>query len=129
MAAGFGSVPGWAGSSQANPGECHTRHPSVENAAPGDGGALEDRCLPSSAEVSVTLSPHATPGDSTDAEATALRRTLALTQVHDWCLERLSELSLAGQMPQARALTAEHLELLEVVSQRHTLWMVTEAEG
>lgn len=99
----------------------------------------------------MTASPHAaTPGDSTDqdwtnpasanpasaspemtddAEATALRRTLALTQVHDWCLERLSELSLAGQMPQARALTAEHLELLEVVSQRHTLWMVTEADG
>ncbi len=76
----------------------------------------------------MTASPHAaTPGDSTDAEATALRRTLALTQVHDWCLERLPELSLAGQMPQARALTAEHLELLEVVSQRHTLWMVTEA--
>ena len=60
-------------------------------------------------------------------DATTLRRTMMLTQLHDWCLERLSVLSLEGQMPMARALTAEHLELLEAINQSKTLWMVIEA--
>lgn len=57
-----------------------------------------------------------------------LRRTLLLTALRDWCLERLSTLSLADQMPLARALTAEHLELLEQLHQPQTLWMVIEAD-
>lgn len=60
---------------------------------------------------------------------TDLRRTLQLTALHEWCLERLSILSMAGQLPMARALTAEHLELLEVVNQRQTLWMVIEPDS
>ncbi len=58
-----------------------------------------------------------------------LRRTLQLTALRDWCLERLSTLSLADQMPLARALTAEHLELLEQLHQPQTLWMVIEADS
>lgn len=59
-----------------------------------------------------------------DQDNASLRRTLMLTQLHDWCLERLSTLSLEDKMPLARALTAEHLELLEAINQQQTLWMV-----
>ena len=59
-----------------------------------------------------------------DQDNASLRRKLMLTQLHDWCLERLSTLSLEDKMPLARALTAEHLELLEAINQQQTLWMV-----
>ncbi|MFN9872429.1 MAG: hypothetical protein ACK55E_13440 [Cyanobacteriota bacterium] len=59
-----------------------------------------------------------------DQDNASLRRMLMLTQLHDWCLERLSTLSLEDKMPLARALTAEHLELLEAINQQQTLWMV-----
>lgn len=59
-----------------------------------------------------------------DQDNASLRRTLMLTQLHDWCLERVSTLSLEDKMPLARALTAEHLELLEAINQQQTLWMV-----
>ena len=38
-----------------------------------------------------------------------LRRTLQVSALHDWHLERISALWLADQMPMARALTAEQL--------------------
>ena len=61
-----------------------------------------------------------------DQDNASLRRTLMLTQLHDWCLERVSTLSLEDKMPLASALTAEHLELLEAINQQQTLWMVIE---
>ncbi|TVS06480.1 MAG: hypothetical protein EA413_04000 [Cyanobium sp. PLM2.Bin73] len=60
-------------------------------------------------------------------ESTDLNRTLQLTQVRDWCMQRLSKLSLQWRLDDARALTAEHLEALEVVDAHHTLWMTIEA--
>lgn len=59
----------------------------------------------------------------------AMRRTLMLTELHDWCMARLSALSLAGDNHLAQALTAEHLELLEAVNQHQTLWMVVDPDG
>jgi hypothetical protein len=56
-----------------------------------------------------------------------LERTLQLTQLRDWCMQRLSTLSLEWRMGDARALTAEHLEALEVVDAQRTLWMTIEA--
>jgi hypothetical protein len=52
-----------------------------------------------------------------------LRRVLALTHLRDWCMERLSQLSLDGRMEEARAITAEHLELLETLDARRSLWV------
>lgn len=57
-----------------------------------------------------------------------LDRTLQLTQLRDWCMQRLSTLSLEWRMGDARALTAEHLEALEVVDAHRTLWMTIEAD-
>jgi hypothetical protein len=56
-------------------------------------------------------------------ESTDLNRTLQLTQVRDWCMQRLSKLTLQWRLDDARALTSEHLETLEVVDAHHTLWM------
>jgi len=42
-------------------------------------------------------------------------------------MNRLSTLSLDDRTDYARALTAEHLELLEAVNHSKTLWMVVEA--
>jgi hypothetical protein len=52
-----------------------------------------------------------------------LQRVLALTHLRDWCMDRLSMLSLDGRMEDARAVTAEHLELLEAVDARRSLWV------
>jgi hypothetical protein len=38
-------------------------------------------------------------------------------------MDRLSMLSLDGRMEDARAVTAEHLELLEAVDARRSLWV------
>ena len=57
-------------------------------------------------------------------QTTHERRLLAVTSWHDWCMERLSELSLAGREVDARALTGEHLELLEQVDPTRILWMI-----
>lgn len=38
-------------------------------------------------------------------------------------MERLSQLSLDGRMEEARAITAEHLELLETLDTRRSLWV------
>lgn len=56
-----------------------------------------------------------------------VRRSLMLTQLRDWCMGRLSDLSLDHRMECARALTAEHLELLEAVNESKTLWMVIDS--
>jgi hypothetical protein len=60
------------------------------------------------------------------AKPATLERTLQLTQLRDWCMQRLSKLSLELRMGDARALTAEHLEALEMVDAHHTLWMTIE---
>jgi hypothetical protein len=62
------------------------------------------------------------------AKPATLERTLQLTQLRDWCMQRLSTLSLEWRMGDARALTAEHLEALEVVDAQRTLWMTIEAD-
>lgn len=59
--------------------------------------------------------------------STNLNRTLQLTQLRDWCMQRLSKLTLQWRLDDARALTAEHLEALEVVDAHHTLWITIEA--
>jgi hypothetical protein len=56
------------------------------------------------------------------------RRILAVTQWRDWCMAQLSELSLDGRDDDARALTAEHLELLEQVETTRVLWMIVEPD-
>ncbi len=53
---------------------------------------------------------------------------LAVTSLHDWCMAQLSELSLAGREEDARALTAEYLELLEQVDATRVLWMIVEPD-
>ena len=55
-------------------------------------------------------------------------RILAVTQWRDWCMAQLSELSLEGRDDDARALTAEHLELLEQVDATRVLWMIVEPD-
>lgn len=62
------------------------------------------------------------------AEPATLERTLQLTQLRDWCMQRLSKLSLELRMGDARALTAEHLEALEMVDAHRTLWMTIETD-
>lgn len=79
-------------------------------------------------EDPITSPSEARDHSSSSLEATAFRRTLMLTGLRDWCMERLSWLSLVERMDCARALTAEYLELLETVDQSTTLWMVIEAD-
>lgn len=43
-------------------------------------------------------------------------------------MERLSQLSLDGRIEEARAVTAEHLELLETMDARRNLWVRTERD-
>ncbi|MBE9152857.1 MULTISPECIES: hypothetical protein [unclassified Cyanobium] len=54
------------------------------------------------------------------------RRMLSITQLRDWCMGHLSELAANGQHDDARALTAEHLEILEKVDATRVLWMIVE---
>ena len=46
-----------------------------------------------------------------------------LQQLQDWCMDRISHLSLHQSIEDATALTAEHLELLKSINQAETLWM------
>jgi hypothetical protein len=62
-------------------------------------------------------------------DETQLHRVLTLTHQRDWCMERLSQLSLDGRMDEARAITAEHLELLETLDARRSLWVQITREG
>ncbi len=57
-----------------------------------------------------------------------VRRMIVVTQWRDWCMAQLSALSLDGREDDARALTAEHLELLEQVDATRVLWMIVEPD-
>ena len=46
-----------------------------------------------------------------------------LQALQNWCMNRISELSLHYSIDDATALTAEHLELLKSIDQGQTLWM------
>lgn len=59
-------------------------------------------------------------------EQTSIKRTLNLTELRDWCMERISYLSLHGGDIDAQAITDEHLELLRCVDSETTLWMSIE---
>ncbi len=50
-------------------------------------------------------------------------RILQLTQLRDWCMERLSVLSLRADPEDARCLTSEHLEMLVETNAWKTLWV------
>ncbi|MCP9819294.1 hypothetical protein KBZ18_07285 [Synechococcus sp. Cruz-9H2] len=74
------------------------------------------------------LEPGGLPGEvhATQAQSAGVTRTLQLTEVRDWCMQRLSQLSLDGRLSEARVLTSEHLEMLVTVDAHQTLWMVVE---
>ena len=71
---------------------------------------------------------------SSSSEETAIystveeEKTLRLQNLSDWCMERLSILSLAGSLDEARALTSEHVEMLESIDVKSTLWMTIEMQ-
>ena len=46
-----------------------------------------------------------------------------LQRLQNWCMDRISYLSLHQSIEDATALTAEHLELLKSINQAETLWM------
>jgi hypothetical protein len=83
-------------------------------------------------EATVTLSPSGSMNDPVPARhsrpADRQRRLLAITQLRDWCMEQLAELSASGRHADAQALTAEHLELLEQVDATRVLWMIVEPD-
>jgi hypothetical protein len=54
-----------------------------------------------------------------------LNRILQLTSLRDWCMERLSVLSLRPDLEDARCLTSEHLEMLAETNAWTTLWVPT----
>lgn len=56
-------------------------------------------------------------------------RSLQISQLRDWCMGRLSHLSLDARQEDARALTAEYLEFLERVDAHRTLWMMIEQDS
>lgn len=60
--------------------------------------------------------------DSSD-DIETLNRILQLTSLRDWCMERLSVLSLRSDMEDARCLTSEHLEMLVETNAWKTLWV------
>ena len=46
-----------------------------------------------------------------------------LQRLQNWCMDRISHLSLHQSLEDATALTAEHLELLKSINQAETLWV------
>ena len=46
-----------------------------------------------------------------------------LQRLQNWCMDRISHLSLHQSIEDATSLTAEHLELLKSIDQAETLWM------
>ena len=46
-----------------------------------------------------------------------------LQRLQNWCMDRISYLSLHQSIEDATALTAEHLELLKSIDQSEMLWM------
>ena len=55
-----------------------------------------------------------------------VNRTQQLSNVRDWCMGRISNLSLENRINDARAITSEHMELLEKIDAYTTLWMIVE---
>ena len=51
------------------------------------------------------------------------QRYQQLQRLQNWCMDRISYLSLHQSLEDATALTAEHLELLKSIDQAETLWM------
>ena len=49
-----------------------------------------------------------------------------LTKLRDWCMDRISFLSLRGSDLDAQAITNEHLEILRSVDSESTLWLKVE---
>lgn len=60
---------------------------------------------------------------ASEEEGKELQRTLQLTDLRDWCMERLSVLSLRSDLQDARSMTAEYLEMLMETNASATLWM------
>ena len=54
---------------------------------------------------------------------TIKHRHQQLQRLQNWCMDRISYLSLHQSIEDATALTAEHLELLKSIDQAETLWM------
>ena len=46
-----------------------------------------------------------------------------LQALQNWCMDRISQLSLHYSIDDATALTAEHFELLKSIDQIETLWI------
>ena len=57
---------------------------------------------------------------------TELRKQIILTEIRDWCMDRIALHSLAGDHDDAQAMTEEHMEMLMEVNPRKTLWMTIE---
>ena len=55
-----------------------------------------------------------------------LKQQVALTEIRDWCMSRISLLSLADDYQDAQALTQEHMEMLRMINPDKTLWMTIE---
>ena len=53
-------------------------------------------------------------------------RLQKLTKLRDWCMGRISFLSLRGSDLDAQAITNEHLEILRSVDSESTLWLKVE---
>ena len=51
------------------------------------------------------------------------RRNLRLNALSDWCLQRISQLSLSGADAEAQAMTEEHMETLQAIDIESTLWI------
>ena len=56
----------------------------------------------------------------------SLKQQVALTEIRDWCMSRISLLSLADDHDEAQALTQEHMEMLKMINPNKTLWMTIE---
>ena len=55
-----------------------------------------------------------------------MARQLNQKKLHQWCLARISILSLRGHDHEAQAVTEEHMEMLKETKSETTFWMRTE---
>ena len=69
----------------------------------------------------IALVQKATMGQS--FQQTSKQRHEQLQRLQNWCMDRISQLSLHYSIDDATALTAEHLELLKSVDQTQALWI------
>ena len=61
-----------------------------------------------------------------DFNGNRLKKQVALTDIRDWCMDRIALHSLAGDHDDAQAMTEEHMEMLMEVNPNKTLWMTIE---